>query len=141
MKAREFAEAMAPVIDLIASGLEVLGALPKYVSRLSWQEIVKSLEVVAWAIDVMAGYIAIWGTRIEDDMQAAAQGFAEAIGPVVDLIGAGLEVLGSAAEIREPSFLAGDRQGSGGRGVGYRCDGWAGCHVGIAYPEDMAGGG
>ena len=92
-KGKAFADAVGPVVDLIVKGLEVLAALPKYVTRLKWQEVNASLEYVAWAVQVMARMVAKWAATLEEDIADAARDFAESTGGVVDVIGKGLELL------------------------------------------------
>ena len=98
--ARDFAEAAGPVLAIIGSGLDVLGALPKYVTRLKWQEVVASLEQVAWVIQVMVREVAYWGSTVAGDLQAAAKAFAENAGPVVGLISGGLEAIAALREFK-----------------------------------------
>ena len=88
------------MLAIIGSGLDVLGALPKYVTRPSWQEVVASLEQVAWVIQVMVREVAYWGSTVAGDLQSAAKAFAENAGPVVGLISGGLEAIAALREFK-----------------------------------------
>ena len=93
--AKIFAENVGPVVDLIGGALEVIGALPKSSTKLNGSQVEGVLDQVAWILQVMAGQVAKWADRISVDITESAKIFAENVGPVVDLIGGALEVIGA----------------------------------------------
>jgi len=90
-RAKEFAEATQPVIELVSSAIDAMAALPRlaliprglgdYINRLSRFLI------------TLVGNLAAWARMVQTDARQRAKEFAEAAQPVVELVQSAIEAM------------------------------------------------
>ena len=93
--AKEFAENVSPVIDIITGGLEVITALRDF-KGLDWtalDTVLSNMSLLDRFLATVVADLAKVAGRVKADLQTAAKEFAENVGPVIDIITGGLEAI------------------------------------------------